>query len=156
MGALTLLLPALFLLAPASPSDRTDWMRPDAYHLRIGMQRGEAVEALRAWAPKPGTASEEIVVDFSGDRAATLQFKSGRLVSVRFELFVLLPETRKAFDEVRKTLRTARGEPPKSGKSVLIYDNALPNVMAAVADDPASEQGKRGIGVLVVRYYDPR
>jgi hypothetical protein len=39
---------------------------------------------------------------------------------------------------------------------VLIYDNALPNVMVVVNDDPMSEQGKKGLGVLAVRYYDPR
>lgn len=155
MGALTPILAAL-LLVSATPADRTEWMRPDAYHLRIGMLRSEAVAALRAWTPKPGTAPGEVIVDFSGEKAATLQFKADRLVSIRFELFVLLPESRKVFEEVRRSLRDALGAPRKAGKSVLVYDNKLPNVMAAVSDDPASEQGKRGLGVLVVRWYDPR
>lgn len=155
MGALTSIVAALLLVA-ATPTDRTEWMRPDAYHLRIGMHRSEAVEALRAWTPKPGPSPDEVIVDFSGEKAATLQFKEDRLVSIRFELFVLLPESRKAFEQVRKALLDTLGAPRKAGKSVLVYDNALPNVMAAVSDDPASEQGKRGLGVLVVRWYDPR
>ena len=138
------------LLAIATPS--TDWMRLDAFHLTIGMPRAEALGALRAWNPKQGKDANEIVVDYSGDKALTLEFKKDRLTSVRFELFVLLPQVRKAFE----AKRTAMGEPRKATRSVLIYDQALPNVMVVVNDDPKSVQGKKGVGVLAVRYYDPR
>lgn len=138
------------LLAIATPS--TDWMRLDAFHLTIGMPRAEALGALRAWNPKQGKDANEIVVDYSGDKALTLEFKKDRLTSVRFELFVLLPQVRKAFEAKRATL----GEPRKATRSVLIYDDALPNVMVVVNDDPKSVQGKKGVGVLAVRYYDPR
>lgn len=138
------------LLAIATPS--TDWMRLDAFHLTIGMPRAEALGALRAWNPKQGKDANEIVVDYSGDKALTLEFKKDRLTSVRFELFVLLPQVRKAFEAKRTTL----GEPRKATRSVLIYDQALPNVMVVVNDDPKSVQGKKGVGVLAVRYYDPR
>ena len=138
------------LLAIATPS--TDWMRLDAFHLTIGMPRAEALGALRAWNPKQGKDANEIVVDYSGDKALTLEFKKDRLTSVRFELFVLLPQVRKAFE----AKRTALGEPRKATRSVLIYDDALPNVMVVVNDDPKSVQGKKGVGVLAVRYYDPR
>ncbi len=38
---------------------------------------------------------------------------------------------------------------------MLIYDQALPNVMVVLADDPKTKQGMQGIGMLAVRYYDP-
>ena len=144
------------LLAIAHPSARTDWMRPESFHLAIGMKRADAVGALRAWNPKQGRNANEVVVDYASDKALTLEFRKERLHAVRFELFVLLPEARAAFNEHRAYLRGTRGEPRKATRSVLIYDNALPNVMVVVADDPKSAQGKKGVGVLAVRYYDPR
>lgn len=145
------------LLSTAFPStSRTSWMRPESFHLTIGMTRAEAMTALEKWAPKPGKDADEVVVDYSDERALTLQFRKGLLVSVRFELFVFLPDIRLAFEEERARLAEVRGKPRKATKSILIYDNALPNVMVVAADDPKSQQGKQGIGVLAVRYYDPR
>ena len=138
------------LLAIAAP--QTDWMRLEAFHLAIGMPRSEAESALRAWSPKQGKDENELVVDYASDRSLTLEFRKNRLHAVRFELFVLLPHVRKAFEE----RRAAMGEPRKATKSILIYDNALPNAMVVVADDPNSAQGRKGLGVLAVRYYDPR
>ena len=151
-------MPILFtlLLLTATPSPSTEWMRPDAFHLTIGMTHAEAMDALQAWNPKPGRNANEIIVDYADDRSMTLEFRKDRLVSVRFELFVFLPEVRKAFESQRASLKEMRGEPPKATKSILIYDNALPNVMVVVTDDPKSQHGKRGLGVLAVRYYDPR
>jgi hypothetical protein len=145
------------LLSTAFPStNRTSWMRPESFHLTIGMTRTEAMTALEKWAPKAGKDADEVVVDYSDERALTLQFRKGRLTSVRFELFVFLPDIRPAFEETRARLAETRGKPRKATKSILIYDNALPNVMVVAADNPKSEQGKQGIGVLAVRYYDPR
>ena len=138
------------LLAIAAP--KTDWMRLESFHLAIGMPRPDALAALSAWNPKPGKDANEVVVDYAAERSLTLEFKKERLHSVRFELFMLLPQARKAFEEKRATM----GEPRKATRSVLVYDNALPNVMVVVADDPKSAQGKKGLGVLAVRYYDPR
>ncbi len=133
-------------------STTTDWMRLDAFHLTIGMPRADAVDALRAWDPKRGKDDSELIVDYASDKSLTLEFRKDRLRSVRFELFVLLPQVRKAFEEKR----AAMGEPRKATRSVLIYDDALPNAMVVVADDPSSAQGKKGLGVLAVRFYDPR
>ena len=145
------------LLSTAFPStSRTSWMRPESFHLTIGMTRAEAMTALEKWAPKPGKDADEVIVDYSDERALTLQFRKERLTSVRFELFVFLPDIRLAFEEERVRLGESRGKPRKATKSILIYDNALPNVMVVATDDPKSEQGKKGIGVLAVRYYDPR
>ena len=130
-------------------------MRPEAFHLRIGMGRGEAVRALGKWNPKPGKHIDEIVVDYTGEKSLTLEFKGNRLHSVRFELFAFLPEVRKAFTEEKQRLREAMGEPRKSTKAILIYDRLVPNVMVVLTDDPSSKQGKQGIGMLAVRYFDP-
>lgn len=145
------------LLATAFPStSRTSWMRPEAFKLAIGMTRADAMTALEKWAPKRGKDANEIVVDYGDDKALTLQFRKDRLSSIRFELFLFLPELRHAFDEEKGRLAEARGKPRKTTRSILIYDNALPNIMVVAADDPNTEQGKQGIGVLAVRYYDPR
>lgn len=154
MAALLILLQ--LLAGTPSAADRTSWMRPDAFHLTIGMPRKDALAALQTWNPKRGRDNDEVVVDYTGEKALTLEFKKDRLHSVRFELFVMLPETRKAWDEERAWLKQTFGAPRKTTDTVLIYDNILPNVMVVVADDPKSAQGKKGIGVLAVRYYDPR
>ena len=147
----------LALLLTAFPSsDQTSWMRLESFRLTIGMTRDEAIEAIRNWNPKKGKDQNEVVVDYSGDKALTLEFKNDRLHSVRFELFAFLPQIRKAFGEEQAFLLKARGTPRKATKSVLIYDTALPNVMVVVTDNPKSEQGKKGLGTLAVRYYDPR
>ena len=147
----------LALLLTVVPSaGKTDWMRLESFHLRIGMSRADALGAVEAWAPKSGRNANEIFVDYADDKALTLAFERDRLKSVRFELFVFLPEVPKVFDEQRTYLRGALGQPRKATKSILIYDGALPNVMVVAAASPTSEQGKKGLGVLAVRYYDPR
>lgn len=144
------------LLTVAAEGPRTDWMRLESFHLTIGMSRGDALAAVRAWNPKTGKNANEVVIDYSGDKAVTLDFRNERLSSVRFELFVFLPQVRDVFESKRKELLSDLGEPRKTTKSIVIYDNKLPNVMMVVADSPTSENGKKGLGVLAVRYFDPR
>ncbi|HUP59860.1 MAG TPA: hypothetical protein VNA69_05525 [Thermoanaerobaculia bacterium] len=146
----------LALLTEFPSSSKVSWMRLESFRLTIGMPRAEAVGALDKWGPKRGKDDDEIVVDYQSDKALTLEFRNDRLHAVRFELFAFLPEIRKAFNEERAYLREVRGTPRKTSTSVLVYDNALPNVMVVVTDNPKSEQGKKGLGVLAVRYYDPR
>ena len=147
---------ALLLFAGMPSNSRTSWMRPDAFRLSIGMPRAEVMRALEKWAPKKGRSGDELIVDYTDDKAITLEFRKGRLVSMRFELVEYVNGIRGAFDEEKKYLLGAHGKPRMSTKSILIYDNTLPNVMVVVNDDPTSEQGKKGLGVLAVRYYDPR
>jgi len=147
---------ALLLATTQPAAKKTDWMRLDSFHLAIGMSRADALSALHAWSPKPGKTAGEVIVDYTHDKSMTLEFRKDRLQSVRFELFVFLPEVRQVFEEQRAYLLDAIGEPRKVAKSVLIYDGTLPNVIVVANDDPASEQGKKGLGVLAVRYYDPR
>jgi len=147
----------LALLLAAFPSNsKTSWMRLESFHLAIGMPRDEMVKKIAVWNPKYGKDKNEITVDYAEDKALTLELRKDRLHSVRFELFAFRQEIRKAFDETKSHLRETRGSPRKATKAVLVYDNVLPNVMVVATDDPNSEQGKKGLGVLAVRYYDPR
>jgi len=147
------------LLATAFPStSKTSWMRPDSFHLAVGMRRDEAVKALadRGWKTKKGDDDNHLVIDYADDKAVTLQFHRDRLRSIRFELFLFLPEAKQAFSEEKEFLRTLLGKPKRSrSKSVVVYDQTLPNVMVVLADDPKSANGQKGLGILVVRYYDP-
>jgi len=147
-----------FLLASSFPSNsKTAWMRPESFHLAIGMSRAEAVKELetRGWKLKPGDDAEHYVLDFADDKAMTLHFNRDRLHSVRFELYVFISDARNAFAEEKAFLKESFGSPRVASKSLVVYDNHLPNVMAVLTDDPRSESGKKGIGMLVVRYYDP-
>jgi hypothetical protein len=146
------------LLAIAFPStDKTSWMRPESFHLVIGMPRQDVVRALESNGWKTKRDAEQLVVDYAEDKTLTLGFQRGRLHSIRFELFLILHDAKSAFAEETAYLRATFGEPkPLKSKLVVLYDNALPNIMAVLSADPKSEQGQRGVGMVVVRYYDPR
>ncbi len=149
------------LLATVFPStSKTSWMRPESFHLVVGMSRREAVKTLteRGWKMKKGNDAEHLVIDYDDDKAVTLQFHRNRLRSIRFELFVFLPDAHMAFAEEKSFLQEAFGEPKKTIKSssVLLYDGILPNIMVVLAADPNSANGQKGLGILVVRYFDPR
>lgn len=147
---------ALLLLTSFPSNSRTAWMRPDSFRLAVGMPRTEAMLAIEKWNPKAGKNANEVVVDYDEGKSITMEFRKDRLHGIRFELFDYLPAIRLAFDEEKMHLVEASGKPPKATRSILIYDNTLPNVIVVVSDDPRSEQGKKGLGVLAVRYYDPR
>ena len=152
-----LLLTLLFVAFPSS--SRTSWMRPDAFHLSIGMSRTEALKTLRnaGYEVKPGKNKDEMFVDYTDERTMTLHFSEARLWSIRFELFTFLPDVRKAFDEAKADLLKERGQPKKlSSKWIVVYDDSVPNVMVVMSDDPRSDNGKKGIGFVALRYYDPR
>lgn len=149
------------LLATAFPSaSRTAWMRPESFHLLVGMPRAEVVKTLENdhWKTKKGKSDDELVVDYEAEKAMTLEFRNDRLHAIRFELFAFLPEVKKAFEEEKSFLRRTLGKPKRNvrSKTIVLYDNVLPNVMVVVSADPKSEQGQQGIGFLSVRYYDPR
>jgi hypothetical protein len=104
---------------------------------------------------KRGDGDQQLVVDYAEDKALTLQFERERLKSVRFELFTILQEAPKAFEEERAYLRESLGKPRMKSQKIVLYDQILPNVMAVLSADPNSEQAQKGVGMLVVRYYDP-
>ncbi len=149
---------ALFLATAFPSTDKTSWMRPESFHLVIGMPRAEALRVLQenGWKAKPEGA-DHVAVDYADDKTITLAFQRDRLQWVRFELFVILHDSKSVFAQETAYLRSAYGEPKKlKSKSIVLYDNALPNVMAVLSNDPKSEQGQKGVGMVVVRYYDPR
>lgn len=155
-----MLLTLLLAVVSAFPStSKTSWMTPQSFRLVIGMPRTDAKKALEAsgWELKPGRDADEMVVEYSADKALTLSFSKDRLKSIRFELFALLPEAKAAFAEQKSLLLREHGEPKKGTKSdsVVLYDDRLPNIMVVLSADPKSEYGKKGIGYLAVRYYDP-
>ena len=146
-------------MATAFPSgSKIGWMRPESFHLAIGMKRDDTMKELRSkgWKPKKGDKPEELVLDYADDKTLTMLFGGERLESIRFELFTILHDAHGAFDEERTYLRTALGAPRKlKSPQVLLYDNKLPNIMVVLSADPKSEQGQKGVGMLVVRYFDP-
>ena len=149
----------VFLLATEFPSNsKTAWMQPQSFHLAVGMSRTEALDKLKdiGWKTKKLKDNDHLMIDYSEDKAVTLEFHRDRLWSIRFELFAFLPDSKTAFDEEKTFLHESLGEPKKlKSKSVLVYDSTLPNVMVVLSDNPKSENGSKGLGILVVRYYDP-
>ena len=145
------------LLATEFPSNsKTSWMRPESFHLAVGMSRAETLQKLEGWNPKKGDNDNQLVIDYGDDKEVTLQFHKDRLRSIRFELFVFLPDAKTAFAEEKAFLRETLGPPKKlKSKSVLLYNDTLPNVMVVLSADPKSANGSKGLGILVVRYYDP-
>jgi len=155
-----MLLVATLLLGLSFPStSKTSWMRPESFHLIVGMSREDTVKTLKesGWKTKKGDDDDQLVIDYADDKAVTLQFHRDRLRSIRFELFTFLPDAHTAFAEEKAFLREALGQPKKTikSKSVLLYDGTLPNVMVVLSADPKSANGQKGLGILVVRYYDP-
>ncbi len=133
-------------------------MNPQAFHLAIGMSRAESLEALEkiGFKTKKGHDADHLVIDYADDKEVTLEFNKDRLHSVRFQLYLFLPDAKSAFAEEKQRLLKAFG-PPKAlkSKSIILYDAILPNIMVVVADNPKSANGQKGVGILVVRYYDP-
>jgi hypothetical protein len=148
---------AIFFATAFPSNSKISWMRPESFHLTVGMNRAAAVKALESngWHTKKGDAAGQLVVDYAEDKSLTLQFAGERLTSIRFELFTILQDAPKAFEEERAFLRASLGKPRQGTKKILIYDQKLPNVMAVLSADPKSEQAQKGVGMVVVRYYDP-
>ena len=151
---------SLSLLATAFPSNSlTAWMRPESFRLGIGMSRADAEKTVKAggWEMKKGANDDQMVVDYGDDKAMTLEFNRGRLHGVRFEFHAMIPDARKAFAEQKAFLEKTYGPPARTGreKAIVIYNNVLPNIMVVLSDDPKTDKGRLGLGLLAVRYYDP-
>jgi hypothetical protein len=148
---------ALFFATAFPSNSKTSWMRPESFHLKVGMSRAAAVKALESngWKTKRGDGDQQLVLEYAEDKSMTLQFERERLKSVRFELFTILQEAPKAFEEERAYLHESLGKPRMKSQKIVLYDQVLPNVMAVLSADPKSEQAQKGVGMVVVRYYDP-
>jgi hypothetical protein len=148
---------AIFFATAFPSNSKTSWMRPESFHLKVGMSRAAAVKALESngWKTKRGDGDQQLVLEYADDKSMTLQFERERLKSVRFELFTILQEAPKAFEEERAYLHESLGKPRMKSQKIVLYDQVLPNVMAVLSADPKSEQAQKGVGMVVVRYYDP-
>lgn len=148
---------ALFFATAFPSNSKTSWMRPESFHLKVGMNRAAAVKALESngWKTKHGDGENQLTVDYADDKSITLHFRRDRLDSIRFELFTILQDAPAAFEEERGYLHESLGKPRMGSKKILIYDHTLPNVMAVLSADPKSEQAQKGVGMVIVRYYDP-
>lgn len=146
-----LLLAILFAVAPNV--SQTSWMRPDAFHLTIGMTKADAVKTLTSGGLtlRDGDHAGQMIADITSTKSITIEFTKDRLQSVRFELFTMSDAMGAAFEEEKKFLRDSLGAPKSiASKSMVIYDRTLPNVMAVVTTDV-----KQGLSTLAVRYFDP-
>ena len=103
-----LFLVALLVANPFPSSSRTAWMRPESFRLAIGMQRAEAVRRLTedGWKPEKGDHPDQLILDYTSNKSLTLEFRKERLTSIRFELFVMIPEVASVFDEEKTFLRS--------------------------------------------------
>lgn len=154
---LAAILVALLSTAFSAPT-KTSWMTPGAFHLAVGMKREKALQVLSdgGWAPKPGKAPNQWIVDYSESQSLTLEFADDRLRSIRFELFAFFPEVKEAFKEQADLLRKQEGPPRKvKSPSVLIYDWKVPNIMVVMSIDHTTSAGRQGVGFLTVRYFAP-
>lgn len=154
---MTLLL-ALLLTIPFPATSKVTWMRPESFRLTVGMSRADSLREIESsgWKVRGESTGDQVVVEYAEDKSITLDFQKDRLTAIRFELYAILPEAHQAFAQEKALLKSLYGEPKKlRSRSVIVYDNILPNVMVVLSADPTSEHGKRGIGHLVVRYYDP-
>lgn len=148
---------ATLLLSLTFPSNsKTSWMRPESFRLTIGMTRAEALAEVKESGWGIDDRGDQVNVDYDGNKALTLEFNKGRLRAVRFELFALIPEIVKAFDEERAFLKKKLGDPKKvRSQSIVLYDSTLPNIMMVASTETNTENGRKGIGRLVIRYFDP-
>jgi hypothetical protein len=61
-----------------------------------------------------------------------------------------------AFLEQKTMLHKVHGDPkPTNARSIVVYDDRLPNIIVVMSADPKTEYGRKGFGYLAVRYYDP-
>jgi hypothetical protein len=130
-------------------------MRPESFRLVIGMTRTDALGVIKESGWEIEDRGDQVNVDYDGNKALTLEFQRDRLRGVRFELYALIPEIQKAFDEERAFLKDKLGEPKKAVRSLVLYDSTLPNIMMVASTETNTDNGRKGIGRLVVRYFDP-
>lgn len=151
---------AILLLvgAQAFPSrDRTSWMQPDAFRLRLGMEKSAVASQLEGsgWSTREGKEPNHLIVEYDENRTITLMFEGERLDSIRFELVDFIPQLQQAFDEQRESLQKRLGEPDRTTDDILMYEKTDPNVFVVKSARPDSSFGRQGVGFLTVRYFTP-
>jgi hypothetical protein len=149
---------ALFLTMAVTPTARTTWMTPDAFHLAMGMKKPAVIQRLKGdgWAVDT-VKNGDLQIKYDEKRTITMTFQKERLHSLRFELVDFLPEVKQAFGEREQFLIKHYGKPrKKAGDTTLLeFNHVMPNIHLVVSTDRTSSFGVQGLGFLVVRYFDP-
>ena len=144
-------LAVILFAVSASVANSTIWMRPEAFHISIGMEKDAAERAINdsGYIARPGDHSGQLIVDCTPTRSLTMEFEKDRLRSIRFELYLRHADLDAAFEEEKKFLFDALGK-PKSVKSkvLLIYDKTDPNVMVV------AQRNEKSMSALLVRYHE--
>lgn len=139
-------------------TSKSAWMQPEAFRLTVGMERKTALDQMKRLGLKETKSKEKGNISFIYDdqRTITLAFAEQRLQSIRFELVDFIPGVKSTFGECEKALTSKLGKARlRIDDKVLIYDENKPNVFVVASIDTATDVGKQGLGVLVVRYFDP-
>jgi hypothetical protein len=136
---------------------KTSWMSPQAFHLSVGMRRSKVVAVLEGggWKPRPGKAANHLVVEYGEERSITLEFERDHLRSIRFELFDFIPAIKSSFAEQSADLERRYGPARRKAAGILLYEERRPNIMVVMSTDPRTTAGRRGLGFLTVRYFEP-
>lgn len=132
-------------------------MRPEAFHLELGMSRSDVESALNRsqWTLRPGKEPGQLLFDYDEGRTVTLTFEPEGLQSIRFELVDFIPALRGAFDELKAALEREHGRPDRATEELVIYDRSDPDIYVVVSTRPDSSFGRQGLGFLAARYFRP-
>jgi len=136
---------------------QTDWMRPDAVHLELGMSR-ESAEAKLAeshWTLRDGKEPGQVMFDYDERRTVTMSFVADHLQSIRFELVDFIPAIGGAFSEIATRLEKDHGDPDRKTDELLIYDASTPRIYVVASTRSDTSFGKQGLGFLAARYFLP-
>jgi hypothetical protein len=143
----------LFLATAVFPStNSTSWMRPESFHLTVGMNLAEALRTLASagFKAEKGDDDHHLIVDYTPTQSITLEFRKERLRSIRFELYQPKDKIGAAFEAVGHYLQSSPGATRLKSGTMIIYDGTLPNVMVVLKKQP-----EQTLSTMVVRYYDP-
>lgn len=157
---MTFLLILLAMQRTAFPSTSSmSWMEPAAFRLSIGMSEKQARERLHrdGHILVPQEKAGELAIEYDTGRTVTIEFRGGRLASMRFELVDFQPKMRDHWRVLSGKLRRELGAPSLTppGTDVLIWNERSPQAMAALSMKPDDRFGRQGLGYVVVRYFEP-
>jgi hypothetical protein len=154
---LSFVLSLFFTSFPAS--SQTSWMQPAAFHLRLNMTKSEVARVAKehGWKLQKGKQPTHQVINFDDRKTVTLMYFNKRLQSIRFEMVDFFPAVKSGFGEQKTLLSKNLGGASTqfSTDTILVFDKKRPNVHVFLTADKTSDMGKQGIGMLVVRYFDP-
>lgn len=134
-------------------------MDPAAFRVAVGMSEREVRERFTAAGVELQAGEEpgELVGNYEDGKTVTIHFRDGRVDSLRFELVDFLPLMTKHWEDVSARLKKKLGAPTTAvpGADVLIWQENRPNVIAALSRRRDDRFGEKGLGFVVIRYFEP-